>query len=220
MENNYNLDLQNQIPKEGSTEETKRAVWELPDSVVDLIQSIVIALVIIIVMYLVIAMPNQVQGNSMEPNFSQGEIILTNKISTWLGETGIGKRLGFDYSRGDIIIFKKPGVRDHFIKRVIGEPGDTVAIADGVVYINGNVLDESEYLDESVITEGGTFIIDGDLARTIPEDSFFVLGDNRQNSNDSRTIEIGFVKKEWIEGEVELRYWPNITLFSKPDYNL
>lgn len=165
-------------------------------------------------------MPNQVQGSSMEPNFSQGQIILTNKLSTWMGDTQIGHSLGFNYERGDVIVFKKPDLKNEFIKRIIGIPGDTVAIHDGKVYINGEALDESEYLANDVSTIGGTFIVENDEAIKIPANSFFVLGDNRSNSHDSRSIDVGFIKEEWIRGEVELRYWPSISIFNRPNYNL
>lgn len=201
-------------------EDKKRALWELPDSIVDFIQSIVIALIICVILYLLIAMPNQVQGSSMEPNFSQGQIILTNKLSTWMGDTQIGHSLGFNYERGDVIVFKKPDLKNEFIKRIIGIPGDTVAIHDGKVYINGEALDESEYLANDVSTIGGTFIVENDEAIKIPANSFFVLGDNRSNSHDSRSIDVGFIKEEWIRGEVELRYWPSISIFNRPNYNL
>lgn len=201
-------------------EDKKRTLWELPDSIVDFIQSIVIALIICVILYLLIAMPNQVQGSSMEPNFSQGQIILTNKLSTWMGDTQIGHSLGFNYERGDVIVFKKPDLKNEFIKRIIGIPGDTVAIHDGKVYINGEALDESEYLANDVSTIGGTFIVENDEAIKIPANSFFVLGDNRSNSHDSRSIDVGFIKEEWIRGEVELRYWPSISIFNRPNYNL
>lgn len=197
---------------------TESSKFQLPESIVDFLQSIAIALVICIIMYLLIAMPNQVQGSSMEPNFNQGEIILTNKVSTWLGDTGIGRSIGLDYSRGDIVVFQKPGNSD-FIKRIIGEPGDTVSIREGDVYINGKKLDESDYLDSTVFTEAGSFLPEGEQL-IVPENSFFIMGDNRGNSQDSRSYEIGFVREEWIKGEVLLRYWPNITIFAHPDYNI
>ncbi|BCX13718.1 MAG: hypothetical protein KatS3mg085_250 [Candidatus Dojkabacteria bacterium] len=101
-------------------------------------------------------MPNQVQGSSMEPTVHQGEIILTNKITNWLGDTEIGHKLGLNYSRGDIIVFRKPGLSD-FIKRIIAEPGDKIEISDGRVFINDTLLDESEYLPEGTRTEAGNF---------------------------------------------------------------
>ncbi|GIV45075.1 MAG: signal peptidase I [Bacteroidia bacterium] len=190
----------------------------ISDSILDLIQSLSISLILCAIIYILVAMPNQVQGSSMEPTVHQGEIILTNKITNWLGDTEIGHKLGLNYSRGDIIVFRKPGLSD-FIKRIIAEPGDKIEISDGRVFINDTLLDESEYLPEGTKTEAGTFLREN-KPLIVPEGSFFVMGDNRSNSQDSRFYEVGFVKKEWIRGEVIIRYWPPLTIFKHPKYNL
>lgn len=198
-----------------SKEQTK---FSFSQSVLDFIQSLSISLILCMLIYLLIAMPNQVQGSSMEPTVHPGEIILTHKLSNWLGNTKLGETLGLTYSRGDIIVFRKPGLSD-FIKRIIAEPGDKIEIIKGRVYINDSLLDESEYLPDGVVTEPGTFLREGE-ALIVPEDSFFVMGDNRYNSQDSRFLEVGFVKKKWIKGEVIIRYWPPVTIFKHPEYNI
>jgi signal peptidase I len=187
------------------------------NAVLDFMQSASISLILCMLIYFFIAMPNQVQGNSMEPTVHPGEIILTSKISNWLGDTFLGKSLGLNYSRGDIIVFKKPGLSD-FIKRIIAEPGDKIELKDGKVYINDILLQEN-YLEENILTEPGTFLTEN-KPLVVPYDSFFVMGDNRENSQDSRFYEVGFVKKEWIKGEVVIRYWPPFTFFKHPKYNI
>ncbi len=177
------------------------------NNLVDLLQSIVIAVSLCIVIYVVFATPNQIEGQSMEPNFDNGQIVLTSKIHQWLGGTDFGKSIGLDYQRGDVVVFQKPGFND-FIKRVIGLPGDKVALKNGEVYINDQRLDESSYLPAGTVTSGGNFLIEDGDPVTVPADSYFVIGDNRGNSHDSRYEDITFIKREWFKGKVLLRYWP------------
>ncbi|HBZ52666.1 MAG TPA: signal peptidase I [Eubacterium sp.] len=115
----------------------------------------------------------------------------------------IGNRLAYrnsDPQRGDIVIFPFPdNESETFVKRIIGLPGETVEIHDGHVYINGAILDESAYL--SVETKGtfGPYIV--------PFDSYFMLGDNRQNSKDSRAWDNKFVKRDKILAKAWFRYY-------------
>jgi signal peptidase I len=173
--------------------------------IVDFLQSVVIAIAICIIIYIFIATPNQIEGVSMEPNFYNGEIILTNKLTQWLGGTDFGKSIGLDYNRGDIIVFQKPGF-DDFIKRVIAKAGDTIEIRKGGVYVNGERVNEG-FLESGTITNGASFIPDGEV-KTVPEGHYFVMGDNRDESHDSRYIDIGFVDRNWMKGKVILRYLP------------
>lgn len=178
----------------------------VPVVVIDLLQSVAVAISICIVIYVFIATPNQIEGESMEPNFQNGEIILTNKLSEWLGASEFGKNIGLDYKRGDIVVFQKPGIND-FIKRIIAVPGDKIAIREGYVYINGKKVIE-EYLPPSTFTRGGNFIEEGAENLEVPEGKYVVFGDNRNNSHDSRYLDIGFVDRQWLKGKVVLRYWP------------
>ena len=126
-------------------------------------------------------------GQSMEPAVYSGEKVLVNRLVYELKAP--------DY--GDLIVFKPNGnVNAHYyIKRVVGVPGDSVTIESGHVFVNGEVL------NEKVLTESMT---DAGLAEegvTLGEDEFFVLGDNRNNSEDSRSADVGNVKRQDILGK-------------------
>jgi signal peptidase I len=158
------------------------------------IETVVVALVLAVVLYLFIMTPHEVVGNSMHPTYKNGEYLMANKLT-------------FKFSkpqRGDVIIFKYSDTQD-FIKRIIGIPGDNVMVKDGHIYINDNMLDESSYLDSSVITNGGSYIHEGQTI-TVPQDSYFVSGDNRPNSSDSR--EFGPIEFSRIKGKAWIVYFP------------
>ena len=119
------------------------------------------------------------------------------------GDRIIGWRLNYLFSdpqRGDVVIFKYPDDETQlFVKRVIGLPGETVEIVDGVTYINGTPLEE-DYIKEEPLEDSGPF--------TVPEDSYFMMGDNRNHSADSRFWNNTYVKENKILGKVLFRYWP------------
>ena len=120
------------------------------------------------------------------------------------GERIVGLRLAYAFSspkRGDIIIFKYPDNEStKYVKRVIGLPGDTVSFKDGDVYINGEKLNEP-YLK----TQHSTYT--SVESYTVPEGSYFMLGDNRENSKDSRFWNNTYVKKQKILAKVMFRYY-------------
>lgn len=122
------------------------------------------------------------------------------------GDNLIGLRLAYTFSepeRGDVVIFPYPDNPEvTYVKRIIGMPGETVEIYDGNVYIDGEILDESEYLTVTTEGECGPFVV--------PEDSYFMMGDNRNYSLDSRYWENKFVKEEDIIAKVLFRYYPSI----------
>ena len=158
------------------------------------IETVVVALVLAVVLYLFIMTPHEVVGNSMHPTYKNGEYLMANKITYRFTEP----------QRGDVVIFKYSDTQD-FIKRVIGIPGDEVMIKDGSIYINGDKLNESNYLADSVITNGGSYIHEGQSI-TVPNGEYFVSGDNRPNSSDSR--EFGPISKERIKGKAWIVYFP------------
>jgi signal peptidase I len=182
--------------------EEKNDLW------IDLLESFVAAMSISIFIYFTLAMPNQVEGQSMEPNFHNNDLLLTNRVSSWLGESDFGKSIGFDFKRGDVIIFHENTIE--LIKRIIAGPGDTVRLHDGKVYVNEKELVE-EYLPAGTQTfaySGLYSFIQDDELKTVPEGFYFVMGDNRGNSKDSRFSDVGFVKRTEIRGRVLVRYWP------------
>lgn len=185
----------------------------------NILQSLVVVSAVFIVMYLVVVTPNQVDGPSMEPNFYNSQLLFTNKLYNILGEQQIGKSLKLTYQRGDVITFQRTGDKKALIKRVIGLPGERVSIKNGSFYINNQKLTE-EYLPPATYTMGGEFIDDGGESVLVEEGSYFVAGDNRSVSRDSRSI--GLIKHQWIKGKVILRFWPlkNFTLISRGNTSL
>lgn len=164
----------------------------------DSVQTFLIAAAVFLVIYLFLFRPYEVKGDSMFPNFHDKEFVLTNLII-----------LRFqDPKMGNIVVFKAKAANEperDYIKRIVGLPGDTISIKDGVVYLNQNILDESAYLKNDVKTFPGSFLQEDEEVKT-PQDEYFVMGDNRLYSSDSR--EWGFVKKEDIIGESLFVYWP------------
>lgn len=136
----------------------------------------------------------QVQGSSMEPKLSTEDNLIVDKISYRF----------HDPERFDIIVFPPPHEKDTFyIKRIIGLPGETVQIdEEGNILIDGEILEES-YGKEIIMNPGRAY----DLI-TLSEDEYFVLGDNRNNSIDSRDLSVGNIKREDIIGRAWLRIWP------------
>lgn len=154
----------------------------------DLAVSVVIAIVVIIFIY----QPVKVEGTSMMPGLVDQERIFVNKF---IYRFGIG-----DIRRGDLVVFWYPFDQSKsYIKRIIGVPGDVVSIDRGVVSINGKRINEeyvpSEYRDGVSMSP-----------RTVEADHFFVLGDHRNSSNDSRNW--GLVPRSCIYGKAVFVYWP------------
>jgi len=173
----------------------------------DLLQTVVFAISIFLFIYLLVLQPHKIKGASMEPNYPDGEFLLTDKVTYKFNEP----------ERGDVIVFKAPPTyEDEFIKRIIGLPGDRVSINNGKVQINGKPLNE-KYLDDQLITSGGSFLSEGE-EMLVPQDQFLVLGDNRPYSFDSRAW--GFVLKDKITGRAWFIYWPppNVGLIEEVIY--
>lgn len=122
----------------------------------------------------------------MLPNFHDGELLLTEKVSYRI----------YKPARGDVIVFEVVERKIDLIKRVVGIPGDTVKIEDGTVYIN----------DQQLVEPYETQKTQGTQTVTLGQDEYFVLGDNRGSSSDSRSF--GSVKRSVIKGKVWLVYWP------------
>jgi signal peptidase I len=162
----------------------------------DILEIVVFAIAIFLFIYLLLFQPHKIKGASMHPNFPDGEYLLTNKITYRMREP----------QRGDVIIFKaRVAEGEEFIKRIIGLPGETVSLRNGKVYLNNQLLNESTYLDESIYTSGSSFLQE-QASIAVPDKEYFVLGDNRLHSSDSRSW--GFVTKKEISGCAWLIYWP------------
>jgi signal peptidase I len=167
----------------------------------EIVETLVLTLVIFFVIQTFIAQPYQVQQNSMERTLEPGQYVLVDKLTPrW-----------DDYGRGDVVVFDPPQTWTSdptpFIKRVIGLPGDTVAVKDdGLVYVNDVPLDESyTYQNDEGVNEPTTASLD-QRTWVVPEDELFVMGDHRQKSADSRVF--GPISKSNIIGRAFLRYWP------------
>jgi signal peptidase I len=154
--------------------------------VVDTVETILLAVVLFLVINALSARV-RVENISMKPTLQPGEFLLVNRVAYKIGEPEIG----------DIIVFHAPGASDlDYIKRVVGLPGDTVRISEGVVYVNDQPLYEPYIADPPRYT--GEWVV--------PAEELFVLGDNRNNSSDSHMW--GFVPYEDIVGRALLIYWP------------
>lgn len=155
---------------------------------------------ILFVVIVVLVVDNFLLINAVIPSESMENTIMT-------GDRIFGNRLAYlfdDPERFDIVIFKYPDDESQrFIKRVIALPGETVEIREGKVYINGSdtPLDDS-FTPETPVGNFGPY--------TVPEGCYFMLGDNRNNSRDSRMWDNPYVKKEKILGKAVLRYFPGI----------
>lgn len=168
-------------------------VWE---TIKEIIKIAILALIIIAPIRYFIAQPFFVKGASMEPSFEDGNYLIINEISYRFTPP----------QRGEAVVFRFPqDPKQFFIKRIIGLPNETVEIKNNEVKILneagplGFVLDESEYLSPEEITEGN-------LKIKLKEDEYFVLGDNRLHSSDSRRW--GALPRHFITGKVFVRAWP------------
>lgn len=172
---------------------------------IDVLQSIAIAISISLVLYVFIVTPNEVDGPSMLPNYTTGDLVFTSKLHQWFDGTPFGQSIGLSYNRGDVVVFKHPDQPKDFIKRIVGMPGDTIRIENGSYYINGERQDELFPILNKQKRDGG-FLQDDGPAVTLKDDEYFVSGDNRDVSYDSR--ELGPIRREWMKGKVILRFWP------------
>lgn len=140
----------------------------------------------------------KIDGSSMNPTLQNGQYLIINNFSYYVD----------DPSPGDVIVFHHPASDLNLIKRVIGLPGDEVSIQDGIVMVNGIVLDEPYIREAPRYTYSGV----------VPEGQYFVLGDNRNNSSDSHSW--SFLPKENIVGKSLVIYWPPSDWEAVPHYEL
>jgi len=183
--------------------------------ILEIIKIFILAFIIIAPIRVFLFQPFFVKGASMEPNFEDNQYLIINELGYKKTSVGFGDREIFsinpskDLKRETVVVFRYPKDRKQFfIKRVIGLPGEKVDIKEGKVKIynsenpDGFILEEKEYLSSSVQTSvsGGNFVIN------LKDDEYFVMGDNRRFSSDSRSW--GPVSKSDIIGTVLFRAWP------------
>lgn len=167
-----------------------------------------IIVVVALACFTVYAFGNQVvvSGNSMSPLLNSDDIVLMNQIALDLGKP----------ERFDIVVFQREDQKMN-IKRIIGLPGETVQIQNGQVWINGQVLEEEKRkieIDGEIIEEEKKIALAG-LAENpilLGEDEYFLLGDNRDSSEDSRFANVGGVKEAQIIGKVWFRIYPTLEM--------
>ncbi len=172
-------------------EKKARGFWR------DLIETVLMAVVLFLLLNAATSRV-RVYNISMQPTLHEGNLLVVNKLAYKLGEP----------KHGDIIVFHYQGtVTEDYIKRVIGLPGDTVDIGNGIVRVNGQAITEPYIADLPGYT--GTW--------KVPEGELFVLGDNRNHSSDSH--DWGFVEQEWVVGKAIIVYWPidRIRVLISPD---
>lgn len=161
----------------------------------DIFEVIVFAIGIFFFVYLLVMRPHKIDGQSMMPNFPDNEYLLTERVTYYFRNP----------DRGDVVVFTPPVTNlDEYIKRVIALPGETIMLEGGKVYINGQLLNEP-YLDEALYTGSQNFLKEGEEYK-VPEGEYFVMGDNRPNSSDSRYW--GPITKKVISGRAWVIYWP------------
>jgi signal peptidase I len=172
---------------------------KIKNFILEIIETILVSGAVILALYYFVASIEVVWGPSMEPNYYTNERILVDRITKNLSTL----------KRGEVVVFYPPGDDDkHYIKRVVGIPGDIFKIINCEVVITRDgehyVLDE-EYLPDSVCTEAGSKIKEGRSIK-LEEGEYVLLGDNRSQSLDSRNL--GVVQKNRIIGRVIFVFWP------------
>lgn len=177
----------------------------LRNALVEIVTTVVLAVVIYLVIQTFVVQTYQVQQVSMVPSIEPGQHLLVDKLTP-----------RFDpYSRGDVVVFRAPGTADDetpFIKRIIGVGGDRVELADGAVLVNGVAL------EEAYISGGPTEPDCGETVWSVPQGELFLMGDHRSQSQDSRCF--GTVAEERVVGRAWLRFWPldSLTILPTPTY--
>ena len=175
--------------------------------IIDILQTVVLALAFSLFIYLVFLIPSQVEGPSMEPNYYNRELLFADRTVQWIGSTSVGAGV-YDYQKGDVVIFDFKG--QNLIKRIVATEGDSVKIEEGDVYVNGVLLNEPYLPDDrmSYLPDPSRSTLTEGIESLVPANSYFLMGDNREVSKDSRYADVGFVERSQLKGRVFLRYWP------------
>ncbi len=172
--------------------EEKKEKLSTQDNIKDWIITIVIFVVAFVVIRTFIGQPVVTNGESMSPTLVHGDMVFVEKVTTRLGSL----------EQGDVIVFPYPAdPSKEYIKRVIGVPGDEIDFIDYEFYINGEKFDDPFVLKGSII--GDTV-----FPLTVGEDEYFVLGDNRAVSHDSRHSEVGLINEKDVDGRALFVFYP------------
>jgi len=188
--------------KEPEVQSIGQFIWELA-------KIVIISLAIIIPIRVFLIQPFYVKGASMEPTFYDNQYLIIDEISYRFSEP----------QRGDVVVIKYPqDPSQYFIKRIIGLPGETIDIKDGSVYIKISKSIEEIKINEPYLAEG--IITNGEKQISLGADEYYLLGDNRPSSLDSRSF--GPVNEKYIVGKTWIRVWPfdKFHHFTMVNYNI
>ncbi|WP_314355128.1 signal peptidase I [uncultured Granulicatella sp.] len=182
----------------------KPTIWE---ELLSWITSFAISLVILALFLVFVGKPFTVSGQSMYPTLHDSDRMFMSKLG--------------DIKRFDIVVLQAPDQDKEYIKRVIGMPGDTIEVKDGKLYINGQVVDQP-FINTELLMNKTVYIDDFTLQELtgelkVPEGKYFVMGDNRGVSKDSRMI--GFIERSAIEGKAVFTIWPLNRIGGQTNYS-
>ena len=182
----------------------KPTIWE---ELLSWITSFVISFTILALFLVFVGKPFTVSGQSMYPTLHDSDRMFMSKLG--------------DIERFDIVVLQAPDQDKEYIKRVIGIPGDTIEVKDGKLYINGQVVDQP-FINTELLLNKTVYIDDFTLQELtgelkVPEGKYFVMGDNRGVSKDSRMI--GFIERSAIEGKAVFTIWPLNRIGGQTNYS-
>lgn len=158
----------------------------------DIIKYCAVGITVLLIVIYVVSL-QQVIGPSMNPNYYEGDVLILNKLKYKISSP----------KRFEIVAIENNNTK-YFIKRIIGLPGETIEYKNNILYINGEVIEENFKKDG----ETSDFSLDSLGYTVIPEDKYFVVGDNRSNSLDSRSKTVGLIDEKDLIGKVSFRIWP------------
>ncbi|MDE5764616.1 MAG: signal peptidase I [Ruminococcus sp.] len=224
IENTDNIENNITAPENPEPEEqqdSKKKKGNLKQDIIDIAESTICTVFVIVMLFTYLLHPVNIIGHSMVPTLNNtytGERATTNQTDKVLMST-----VFFDIKYGDILVIEKdknylldengevyepddPAINECIIKRVIACGGQTVDIHDNHVIVDGEIINEPYIAENSTTDDLGAFT--GQYPITVPEGYYFVMGDNRNHSTDSRARSIGLVKKDQIYGKAILKYYP------------
>ncbi len=204
------IEMEVKEPKGKKAEKEEKPKKTLKQELIEWVVTLGVALVIAFVVRSFLFEPVRVDGDSMYPTLHHGEIMYVSKTNygtSFFGipftEIGAYKPVGGGEPQlFDVVVCRYPDRgTTNFVKRIVGLPGQTIQISGGYLYVNGQRYEE-KFLHEEMNTNFGPY--------TVPEGHYFMMGDNRNNSNDSRNPKVGPITRDMIVGKVEAVIWHDI----------